>query len=504
MFSSIWNFCYEVLPYVTCVVILGILFVATTIFTFITVILTIAWNPITSIYFRFKGPKRRPGLTIAFFHPYCDTGGGGERVLWCGINAMKRQFPEAKFVVYTGDVHVSGEQIINKAQSRFQIQNMEWMKSPDTGVEFIYLHKRGWVEASTFPRFTLLGQSLGSIYLAWEALMKCCPDIYIDTTGYAFTLPVFNNIGKCKVACYVHYPTISSDMLCLVKNRSSSYNNSSNISRSWILSSAKLQYYRLFAFLYRKAGHYSDITMVNSTWTENHIKELWKLPSNGYNKVHKIYPPCDNTEFLQISRSSDEIENQTTTKVISLGQFRPEKDHAMQIRAMSELRNMISDKAWENVKLVIIGGCRNVEDRKRIEDLQRLCKHLSVEQNVEFKVNITFGELKQEMSEAKIGLHTMWNEHFGIAVVEMLAAGLITIAHRSGGPLMDIVNESAESQTGFLAIHDYEYAECIKQILEMPTDALENMIEKSRASVNIFSDKVFESDWIRVTSSLIT
>ena len=108
------------------------------------------------------------------------------------------------------------------------------------------------------------------------------------------------------------------------------------------------------------------------------------------------------------------------------------------------------------------------------------------------------------MADGLIGLHTMWNEHFGIAVVEMLAAGLITIAHRSGGPLMDIVNESAESQTGFLAIHDYEYAECIKQILEMPTDALEIMIEKSRASVNIFSDKVFESNWIRVTSSLIT
>merc|ERR1711953_1123098 len=135
----------------------------------------------------------------------------------------------------------------------------------------------------------------------------------------------------------------------------------------------------------------------------------------------------------------------------------------MQIRAMSELRNMISDKAWENVKLVIIGGCRNVEDRKRIEDLQRLCKHLSVEKNVEFKVNITFGELKQEMSEAKIGLHTMWNEHFGIAVVEMLAAGLITIAHRSGGPLMDIVNESTDgdSRNGFLAVSEREYAAAI-------------------------------------------
>lgn len=28
---------------------------------------------------------------IAFFHPYCNAGGGGERVLWCAINAMQKK-----------------------------------------------------------------------------------------------------------------------------------------------------------------------------------------------------------------------------------------------------------------------------------------------------------------------------------------------------------------------------------------------------------------------------
>ena len=64
------------------------------------------------------------------------------------------------------------------------------------------------------------------------------------------------------------------------------------------------------------------------------------------------------------------------------------------------------------------------------------------------------------MSEALVGLHTMWNEHFGIAVVEMLAAGLVTVAHRSGGPLMDIVIEATDgdSRNGFLAVSEREYA----------------------------------------------
>ncbi len=53
---------------------------------------------------------------------------------------------------------------------------------------------------------------------------------------------------------------------------------------------------------------------------------------------------------------------------------------------------------------------------------------------VEFHLNVTYDELKAWFGRGLIGLHTMWNEHFGIGVVEMMAAGVITIAHNSGGP----------------------------------------------------------------------
>ena len=36
-------------------------------------------------------------------------------------------------------------------------------------------------------------------------------------------------------------------------------------------------------------------------------------------------------------------------KILSLGQFRPEKDHASQIRAMFALRQIISEEEWEKV-----------------------------------------------------------------------------------------------------------------------------------------------------------
>jgi hypothetical protein len=72
------------------------------------------------------------------------------------------------------------------------------------------------------------------------------------------------------------------------------------------------------------------------------------------------------------------------------------------------------------VRLILIGGCRNKEDERRVQDLKDLCKHLSVEDNVEFKVNIPFGELKKEMSHSLIGIHSMWNEHFGIGEKKLL------------------------------------------------------------------------------------
>lgn len=59
-----------------------------------------------------------------------------------------------------------------------------------------------------------------------------------------------------------------------------------------------------------------------------------------------------------------------------------------------------------------------------------LSKHLSLENSVEFKVNVSYQELIQNYQLATIGLHTMWNEHFGIGVVDCMAAGLITISNR--------------------------------------------------------------------------
>ena len=49
-----------------------------------------------------------------------------------------------------------------------------------------------------------------------------------------------------------------------------------------------------------------------------------------------------------------------------------------------------------------------------------------------------------------VGIHTMVNEHFGIGIVEYMAAGLIPLANGSGGPLLDIVVPHDGNPTGKL------------------------------------------------------
>jgi alpha-1,2-mannosyltransferase len=73
---------------------------------------------------------------------------------------------------------------------------------------------------------------------------------------------------------------------------------------------------------------------------------------------------------------------------------------------------------------------------------------LTSQDHVEFLVNAPFPEITARLARASIGLNTMQDEHFGINVVEFMAAGLIPIVHASAGPMMDIVVPYKGQKTG--------------------------------------------------------
>lgn len=82
----------------------------------------------------------------------------------------------------------------------------------------------------------------------------------------------------------------------------------------------------------------------------------------------------------------------------------------------------------------------------------------------------------------------------------MMAAGAIVLAHKSGGPKMDIVDEG---QTGFLASDIDSYATMMRQILEMNSDDRKKVRERARESVDRFSTSNFETKFIEPLDKIL-
>ena len=411
---------------------------------------------------------------FGFFHPYCSGGGGGERVLWKMVQIL--QSKGHSVVIYTIDPPETDEsKLRDDAERRFDV----CITKP---VQLISLEKyKHYLQPS--PYLSLVLESIGTMKLAKQALLKHQPDVYCDTTGCAFTFLVAKWMlpSSTQIMAYVHYPTISTDMMAF---------ELSNQSRSKFRTFVKLLYYWIFAIMYGIVGSLADLVMVNSTWTYNHIRKLWKFAKH----VYIVYPPCrvpSSTDAIPKSTQQQQPKRHNT--IVSIGQFRPEKDHTLQIQSVAKLLELHPEhERTKGVKLLLIGSCRNDSDQQRVDELKQLVTKLKLQDYVEFNINPPYSELQQSMYKAKVGIHTMRQEHFGIGIVEMMAAGLITIAHNSGGPKTDIVDHG---RTGFLATTAEEYATCIYDALTMSAEQDIQIRRLAQESATRFSDEVFDESF---------
>jgi alpha-1,2-mannosyltransferase len=367
-------------------------------------------------------------------------------------------------------------------------------------------------------------ESWGTMKLAWQGMRQSSekeidmmPDVFVDTTGCAFTFLVAAVLFGCQVMAYVHYPTISTDMLQLVwQRRRSAYNHADYIAKSSMTTYIKLVYYTLFAVLYGMVGSLASVVMVNSTWTCNHISSLWKGAA-WRRHIHIVYPPC-NVESFQNEKNMVNIPLEREAVIVSIGQFRPEKDHVLQIQAMARL--LQEHPNLSHAKLVLIGSCRGADDETRLEHLRQLAASPEYQLNqtsssshddrVVFVVNQKHDVIQDWLQRrASVGIHTMWNEHFGIGIVEMMAAGLIVVAHNSGGPQSDIIvplirdddhdnHDKKETRTGFLATTCEEYARALYQALTMDQTQSQQIRANARVSARRFSDEVFAQNFERI------
>ncbi|MEM2901716.1 MAG: glycosyltransferase [Candidatus Bathyarchaeia archaeon] len=173
-----------------------------------------------------------------------------------------------------------------------------------------------------------------------------------------------------------------------------------------------------------------DLFIANSNYTRSKILNKW-------NKDAKVvYPPVETHIFTPSSQKED--------KVISVGRITSSKRYENILEIAQEMPEL---------KFLILGL---KQDESYFKSLLR-----RKPSNVCIKTNVTRKLLVEELSSSKLYLHCMHGEHFGISVVEAMAAGCVPIVHDSGG-----VREIVTPTVGFRYTDLKEAITKIKTALE--------------------------------------
>ena len=451
--------------------------------------------------------KNKNIKTVSFIHPFCSDCGGGEKVLWRMITSLisyydntttKNNFqnmPKLKINIISG--RKDDKQILlNKLKSRFGIDLLKQNNNININsnklvyeVELISMESGYMLRPKNF--LTMLLQILAQIYFAIEIITNIYSDVYCDTTGLPFTYFILKYLGHAKVTAYTHYPFISKDMIYQVQNNKPGVHSRGNLNKNKFIRKIKIFYYNLILKVYKIMGNKClSFAYVNSTWTFNHMKETWDELYKT-NKLIILYPPCS----ISLYREAAKNDNRQNI-IVSFSQFRPEKNQILQIKILAQLKKKLSIyPELEDLELHLIGGVRNEEDQKLFDDLKIFARQLGVEKYVKFLKNGSTEEIMEEFSKAKIGIHTMIDEHFGINLIEMMAAGLILVTHNSAGAKDDILKNEGE-KPGFLVNNENEYIAQIEEILVRYDEIKGQIINCSTKRAEKFSDEAFKDQFI--------
>jgi glycosyltransferase involved in cell wall biosynthesis len=221
---------------------------------------------------------------------------------------------------------------------------------------------------------------------------------------------------------------------------------------------------RLLISLFKNM-EYKPMILTNSRFSASMMSRF--LGVNGL----VVYPPVNVEEYLPLSRNRDR-----DNIILVIGRIEPAKNIA--------LVPFIAEKV-KNGRFVIIGSIGSYSYYKH---LVKLIKSLRVEDRVRILPNASEWQKIELLRRAKVYLHPMKYEHFGISVVEAMAAGLVPVVHKSGGPWTDIVEFG---KYGFGFKDTEEASNYIEDIIKLSENELESLRAKYVAKATIFSYKRF-------------
>ncbi len=237
----------------------------------------------------------------------------------------------------------------------------------------------------------------------------------------------------------------------------------------------KIYYYGSLFFARRIRRFPPDVELLlcNSTFTKKAIKSVWGLEA----KV--IFPPVSVKEF----NGSPEYAERAPC-VVSVGRISPEKRIEQQVEAISKTPYLLK----------VVGSTQPGTSQDYYQNLRKRIVDYALGKKVNFETNIRFERLRQILSRAKIYVHTMFEEHFGISIVEAMASGCPVIMHKSGGAWTDIADK------GRYAIGYERPIDLAEKIQVLMTDEKEwdYWHNKSLERAKEFDESVFQTKLVDV------
>jgi len=219
------------------------------------------------------------------------------------------------------------------------------------------------------------------------------------------------------------------------------------------------------ALVVRVAGALADRArpvMTNSSWTAEYIKRTY-----GNDRVYVVHPPVNVEELLPLGGDRGKI-------VLTVSRISPEK----RLTAIAEVARLVPEAEFYLV------GSTSVYSGPVLREIRERSEGLS---NFHLETDVPRKRILELMSQASIYLHPPFAEHFGIAIAEAAAAGLVPVVYRDGGGWTDIASR-VDQGLGYTSVE--EAAHIIRSLLN-DTERLRALSAKAREVAKGFSYERF-------------
>ncbi len=304
-------------------------------------------------------------------HPYLDIYGGGERVCHNVIKTLVNQSQKVELLTFDFNHNRYCDIVGEDLPPQVTVHS---------------LGKR----TQEKPPFTIYKRHRNYVKLLKKYRSQLQYDYLFSTQSSSPFEPTFLNKAKKNIA-YVHFPEIHYD-----------YNQGSFKRRLYLW---------LFKHWVEQGIDKLDMVFCNSIYTKNTMLKLWKR--HGVVDPIVVYPPVNLERFWCNTPLS-----QRKKRVVYVARF----IHAKRHEILKQLAMNLPE-----YEFVSVGGLIEAE-KEWFDKFQT-----GLPKNYTLKTNLPGPELLKILHDSRIYVHLMEGEHFGIAPVEGLASGCVTLVHDSGG-----------------------------------------------------------------------